>query len=52
VPCVYAQGWIDRSILDRTRALLKAANLPVVPPSVMTVQTFKDLMSVDKKVGG
>ncbi|KIY91382.1 3-dehydroquinate synthase [Monoraphidium neglectum] len=43
-------GWIDRSILDRTRALLLAANLPVVPPPSMTAQQFRDLMAVDKKV--
>lgn len=44
------QGWIDPSILQRTRALLESANLPVTPPESMTVQQFKDLMSVDKKV--
>lgn len=44
------QGWIDPSILQRTRALLEAANLPVVPPPSMTIQQFKELMSVDKKV--
>jgi len=44
------QGWIDRSILDRTRALLLAANLPVTPPPTMTTTMFKELMSVDKKV--
>ncbi|GBF95225.1 hypothetical protein Rsub_07940 [Raphidocelis subcapitata] len=43
-------GWIDRSILDRTRALLLAANLPVTPPATMTADMFKDLMAVDKKV--
>lgn len=45
-----AQGWIDRSLLDRTRALLQAANLPVTPPEGMTAQMFRDLMAVDKKV--
>lgn len=44
------QGWIDPSILQRTRALLESANLPVTPPESITVQQFKDLMSVDKKV--
>lgn len=43
-------GWIDRSILDRTRALLVSANLPVVPPPEMTADIFKRLMAVDKKV--
>lgn len=46
----YRMGWIDRSILDRTRALLQAARLPVTVPEVMTEDLFKDLMSVDKKV--
>lgn len=44
------QGWIDKSILDRTRALLVAARLPVEVPPPMTTQLFMDLMSVDKKV--
>jgi 3-dehydroquinate synthase len=43
-------GWIDRSILDRTRALLLAAGLPVTPPASMTAARFRDLMAVDKKV--
>ena len=33
-----------------TRALLQAANLPVVPPPSMTAALFKELMAVDKKV--
>ena len=36
----------------RTRQLLQRAGLPVEPPSVMTVDLFKSLMSVDKKVIG
>lgn len=48
--CCMPQGWIEASILQRTRALLESANLPVLPPPEMTVQQFKDLMSVDKKV--
>jgi len=43
-------GWIDPSILVRTRQLLQRAGLPVEPPSLMTVDLFKQLMSVDKKV--
>lgn len=27
-------GWIDKNLYDRTRNLLAAANLPVVPPEV------------------
>jgi 3-dehydroquinate synthetase len=45
-----SQGWIDRSILDRTVSLLRAANLPITVPPPMTPQLFKDLMAVDKKV--
>jgi hypothetical protein len=45
------QGWVDPSILVRTRALLQAARLPTEPPAGMTAQAFKDLMAVDKKVG-
>jgi 3-dehydroquinate synthetase len=44
------QGWVDPSILVRTRQLLQRAGLPVEPPSTMTVDMFKQLMSVDKKV--
>lgn len=47
---VFFQGWIDPSILQRTRALLERCKLPVAPPASMTIQAFKDLMSVDKKV--
>jgi 3-dehydroquinate synthase len=44
------QGWIDASILERTRALLQSANLPVTPPESLSIASFKELMSVDKKV--
>jgi len=46
----FRMGWIDRDLLDRTRAIMVAARLPVVPPTVMTVELFKNLMAVDKKV--
>ncbi|KAF5841376.1 3-dehydroquinate synthase [Dunaliella salina] len=45
-----AVGWIDRSILDRTRTLLQRARLPVTVPPEMSVDLFKSLMAVDKKV--
>lgn len=48
--CCHRQGWIEKSILDRTRALLECAKLPVRPPKGMTPAQFKDLMAVDKKV--
>lgn len=43
-------GWIDESILDRTRLLLQRAKLPVEAPQGMTQHKFRDLMAVDKKV--
>ena len=30
----HRMGWIDRSLYDRARNVLKAAKLPVVPPKV------------------
>ena len=30
--------------------MLQRAKLPVTPPAAMTVQQFKDVMAVDKKV--
>lgn len=42
-------GWVDSSIKERTIALLNKCKLPVVVPKCMTVQTFHDLMAVDKK---
>lgn len=37
MPCTRVQGWIDRSIHDRTKALLEKAKLPVTVPAEMTV---------------
>ena len=42
-------GWMDKSILDRTFALLNKFALPVEVPDCMTTQIFEDLMAVDKK---
>lgn len=49
VPCL--QGWIDKSLRDRVLQLLQRARLPVTVPDNMTVDMFKSLMAVDKKVG-
>jgi len=43
-------GWIGADVAERTRALLAAANLPLVSPNEMTDAQFIALMSVDKKV--
>ena len=42
-------GWTDRSIYDRTLALLKKFNCPVDVPEEMTLDTFESLMAIDKK---
>lgn len=43
-------GWIQYDNVERIRALLQKAGLPVVPPSGMTAEQFLSLMAVDKKV--
>jgi len=42
-------GWLTDEDVDRILSLLKAAHLPVLPPKEMNVETFIDLMAVDKK---
>lgn len=42
-------GWLAQADVERIRALLKRAALPVVPPREISRQRFLDLMSVDKK---
>lgn len=46
----YRLGWIDDSIVNRVNNILKRAKLPTAPPDVMTVDMFKSVMAVDKKV--
>lgn len=46
----FRMGWIDKSLNDRIKALLVRARLPVAVPSEMTVEQFRSLMAVDKKV--
>ncbi|KAF7809634.1 3-dehydroquinate synthase [Senna tora] len=46
----YRLGWIDDSVVKRVHAILKQANLPTAPPETMTVDVFKSIMAVDKKV--
>eukprot|EP01018_Ginkgo_biloba_P015928 Gb_01528 [translate_table: standard] len=43
-------GWIDDTLPKRILELLKQAKLPISPPQVMTVEKFKNIMAVDKKV--
>ncbi|KAK7272423.1 hypothetical protein RJT34_29009 [Clitoria ternatea] len=46
----YRLGWIDESIVKRVGDILKQAKLPTAPPETMTVDMFKSVMAVDKKV--
>ncbi|KAL5557523.1 hypothetical protein UlMin_039759 [Ulmus minor] len=46
----YRLGWIDDSIVKRVRSILEQAKLPTAPPEIMTVEMFKSVMAVDKKV--
>ncbi|XP_066394727.1 3-dehydroquinate synthase, chloroplastic-like [Miscanthus floridulus] len=46
----YRLGWIDESLKNRVVDILKQAKLPIAPPEVMTVEKFKNIMAVDKKV--
>jgi 3-dehydroquinate synthase len=43
-------GWISSDDVERVRALLSRAGLPVSGPEGMTPEQFMDLMAVDKKV--
>ncbi|MCB1769930.1 MAG: 3-dehydroquinate synthase [Candidatus Competibacteraceae bacterium] len=43
-------GWLNREQVERVRALLARARLPVQPPMALTPDDFLRLMAVDKKV--
>lgn len=43
-------GWISSADRQRSRALIEASGLPVLPPENMTSEQFMELMAVDKKV--
>ncbi|KAL8111180.1 3-dehydroquinate synthase, chloroplastic [Apium graveolens] len=46
----YRLGWIDNSVVERANKILKKAKLPTGPPENVTVEMFKSVMAVDKKV--
>ncbi|CAL0311453.1 unnamed protein product [Lupinus luteus] len=46
----YRLGWIDDSIVKRVGDILKQANLPTTPPETVTMDIFRSVMAVDKKV--
>ncbi|KAK4368151.1 hypothetical protein RND71_011943 [Anisodus tanguticus] len=43
-------GWIDDSLVERVHKILQQAKLPTSPPETMTLEMFKSIMAVDKKV--
>ena len=43
-------GWLTAADVQRTRALLQSAGLPLSPPADMDESRFMKLMAVDKKV--
>ncbi|GGO78323.1 3-dehydroquinate synthase [Marinobacterium nitratireducens] len=43
-------GWLTDEQMARIEAIHRAAKLPVLPPPEMTVEDFRSLMAVDKKV--
>ncbi|KAK8717616.1 hypothetical protein V6N13_044877 [Hibiscus sabdariffa] len=46
----YRLGWIDSSIVKRVNDILMRAKLPTAPPESLTMEMFKSVMAVDKKV--
>ena len=42
-------GWIETDVLQRTRALLQQARLPVMAPASMSIEDFLRIMAIDKK---
>ncbi|WP_303908637.1 3-dehydroquinate synthase [Thiohalomonas denitrificans] len=45
-------GWIDSTQVERVRALIARAGLPVQAPAELSADRFLELMAVDKKVIG
>ena len=43
-------GWIEGEMVERSRKLIAAANLPTEPPRELSSERFLELMAVDKKV--
>jgi len=43
-------GWVSGADVERIRTLLSRANLPVNGPADLSVNTYLNLMSIDKKV--
>ncbi|XP_073293646.1 3-dehydroquinate synthase, chloroplastic-like [Primulina huaijiensis] len=43
-------GWIDDSLVKRVYNIFQRAKLPTAPPESMSIDMFKSVMAVDKKV--
>ena len=46
----HKMGWLTRTDVDRLKQLLKKVNLPISPPTDISVSTFLETMQLDKKV--
>ncbi|CAL9027249.1 unnamed protein product [Prunus brigantina] len=46
----YRLGWIDESLVKRANNIIKQFKLPIAPPESVTVEMFRSVMAVDKKV--
>lgn len=48
----HRMGWLKQSDLDRIRAIIRAAGLPIRLPPELDARRLRELMAVDKKVQG
>ncbi|MBA0587279.1 hypothetical protein Gorai_000411, partial [Gossypium raimondii] len=46
----YHLGWVDSSIVKQVNSILLIYKLPIAPPKTMTMEMFKFVIAVDKKV--
>jgi 3-dehydroquinate synthase len=43
-------GWLDAAAVERVKAIIAAAELPIEPPAALRGERYLELMAVDKKV--
>ncbi|KAH1091489.1 hypothetical protein J1N35_018746 [Gossypium stocksii] len=46
----YHHGWVDSSIVNQVNSILLSYKLPITPPKTITMEMFKSVIAVDKKV--
>ena len=51
-PPPFSAGWVDPSVMARTKALLQKCRLPTEPPPGLSPARVMELMAVDKKGAG